>query len=320
MIEVEHLTRRYDRKAAIEDVTFRVETGEVLGFLGPNGAGKTTTMRAITGYIPASEGRIRVSGFDVFEHPLEVRRIIGYLPEHPPLYPEMTVRGYLRFVARIKGVPRNGTDDEVTRVMDKVSVADVQHRIIGKLSKGYKQRVGLAQALLNDPPVLVLDEPTVGLDPKQIHEVRDLIREWSGRHTVILSTHILPEVEQTCSRVVIISRGRIVAVDSPSNLVQQLRGADRTVIEVVGPREEILARLVSLPGVLNALEKDSKNGEWRIEVETRTGEDPRPMLARAIVEGGWGLLELGSSTMSLEDVFLELTTEDQTQPRPGESE
>ena len=318
MIEVEHLTKRYDRKTAIDDVTFRVEEGEVLGFLGPNGAGKTTTMRAITGYIPASEGCVRVNGFDVFEQPLEVRRRIGYLPEHPPLYPEMSVRGYLRFVARIKGVGRAGTDEEVNRVMARVHVADVADRIIGKLSKGYKQRVGLAQALLNDPPVLILDEPTVGLDPKQIHEVRELIKEWSGRHTVILSTHILPEVEQTCSRVVIISRGRIVAVDTPSNLVHQLKGADRTILEVAGPRDEILSRLASLPGVLAAQEQDSGNGPPRIEIETQTGEDPRPMLARAIVESGWGLLEMRSSTMSLEDIFLELTTQDEDQAGDGE--
>jgi ABC-2 type transport system ATP-binding protein len=310
MIQVEHLTKRYDRTTAIQDVTFNVEEGEVLGFLGPNGAGKTTAMRAITGYIPASEGRILVNGFDVFEQPLEVRRRVGYLPENPPLYPEMTVRGYLRFVARVKGVPREGLEDEVTRVMDRVHVAEVADRIIGRLSKGYRQRVGLGQALLNDPPVLILDEPTVGLDPKQIHEVRELIKEWSGRHTVILSTHILPEVEQTCSRVVIISNGRIVAVDTPSNLVSQLRGGDRTRLDAVGPREAILNRLRSLEGVTLVSDQASGNDRVRLEVETHTSEDPRPMLARAIVEGGWDLLEMQSSTMSLEDIFLELTTKD----------
>jgi gliding motility-associated transport system ATP-binding protein len=323
MIEVEHLTKRYDRKAAVEDVTFRVEKGEVLGFLGPNGAGKTTTMRAITGYVPATEGRIRVNGFDVQEQPLEVRRSIGYLPENPPLYPEMTVAGYLRFVARIKGVDRADLDTEVGRVMGKVDVADVSHRIVGKLSKGYRQRVGLAQALLKDPPVLILDEPTIGLDPKQIHEVRDLIREWSGRHTVILSTHILPEVEQTCSRVVIISGGHIVAVDTPANLVEQLRGADRTVLAVKGPEDEVRKRLKGLPGVLDVRDQGRGSGQdsgisdqaaaasgCRFEVETRTDDDPRPRLARTVVEAGWDLLEMRSSTMSLEDVFLELTTQD----------
>lgn len=338
MIEVEHLTKRYDRKAAVEDVSFRVEKGEVLGFLGPNGAGKTTTMRAITGYVPATEGRIRVNGFDIQEQPLEVRRSIGYLPENPPLYPEMTVAGYLRFVARIKGVTRTDLDGEVARVMDKVHVADVAQRIVGKLSKGYRQRVGLAQALLKDPPVLILDEPTIGLDPKQIHEVRELIREWSGRHTVILSTHILPEVEQTCSRVVIISDGHIVAVDTPSNLVEQLRGADRTVLSVRGPGPEVRERLKAIPGVLEVRDdvrddvredvrepggpggKDGDASGYRFEVETRTEDDPRPGLARTIVEGGWDLLEMRSLTMSLEDVFLELTTQDEGNARPSGEE
>lgn len=323
MIEVEHLTKRYDRKAAVEDVSFRVEEGEVLGFLGPNGAGKTTTMRAITGYVPATEGRIRVNGFDVQEQSLEVRRSIGYLPENPPLYPEMTVAGYLRFVARIKGVDRADIDGEIARVMDKVHVADVSHRIVGKLSKGYRQRVGLAQALLKDPPVLILDEPTSGLDPKQIHEVRDLIREWSGRHTVVLSTHILPEVEQTCSRVVIISDGRIVAVDTPSNLVEQLRGADRTVLAVRGPREDVRERLRALPGVLDVRDGEAGGSTGneaaasgcRFEVETRTEDDPRPSLARTVVDAGWDLLEMRSLTMSLEDVFLELTTQDEVHDR-----
>ena len=216
MIEVRNLTKSYDGKAAISDVTFDVEEGEVLGLLGPNGAGKTTTMRAITGFLPATAGSIAVDGFDVFDDPIEVRRRIGYLPEHPPLYLEMTVAGYLRFVSRIKGVPRADVEFEVERVMERVHVEDVAERIIGRLSKGYRQRVGLAQALIADPPILILDEPTAGLDPKQIHEVRELIREWKGEHTVILSTHILSEVEQTCSRVVIIDRGRIIAVDTPS--------------------------------------------------------------------------------------------------------
>lgn len=317
MIEVEHLTKRYDRITAIEDVTFSVPEGEVLGFLGPNGAGKTTTMRAITGYLPATEGRILVDGFDVFDEPLEVRRRIGYLPEHPPLYPEMTVRSYLRFVARIKGVPNAGLEDEVARVIGRAHIGEVADRIIGKLSKGFRQRVGLAQALLNDPPVLILDEPTVGLDPKQIHEVRELIKEWSGRHTVILSTHILPEVEQTCSRVVIISRGRIVAVDTPANLVGQLKGGDRTLLRVGGPQQDVLERLRSLEGVTLVREAGSHDPQPDIEVETRTERDPRPMLARTIVEGGWDLLEMRSATMSLEDVFIELTAQDEDADQGG---
>ena len=310
MIEVQNLTKRYDTKTAIADVTFSVGQGEVLGFLGPNGAGKTTTMRAITGYVPATEGRITVDGFDVFEKPLEVRRRIGYLPEHPPLYLEMTVSGYLRFVAKIKGVPGAELNDEIVRVMDKVNIVDVAERIIGRLSKGYKQRVGLAQALLNDPPILILDEPTIGLDPKQILEVRELIKEWSGRHTVILSTHILPEVEQTCNRVVIIDKGRIVAVDTPANLVSQLKGAERIIVEVSGPEAEVLSRLEAMPGVIKANRMDAENSRLRIEVESDLNEDLRPSLAQMIVQSGWGLFEMQSSRMSLEDIFLKLTTDD----------
>ncbi len=310
MINVQNLTKRYDTTIAIEDVSFTVEAGEVLGFLGPNGAGKTTTMRAITGYLPPSEGRITVDGFDVFRQPLEVRRRVGYLPESPPLYLEMTVEGYLRFVAKIKGVPRIEIADEVTRVMETARILDVANRITGRLSKGYRQRVGLAQALLNDPPVLVLDEPTVGLDPKQIHEVRELIKEWSGDHTVILSTHILPEVEQTCSRVVIIDRGRIIAMDSPENLVQQLKGAEQTLVEVAGPLDSILRRFRSMEGVGSASGIGVSEGRHRIQVETNLAHDIRPRLAQTIVENGWGLFEMQSSRMSLEDIFIKLTTSD----------
>src|SRR5499426_3984753 len=224
-------------------MSFQVEKGEVLGFLGPNGAGKTTTMRIITGYMPASEGTVRVDGFDVFEKPLEVRRRIGYLPENPPLYMEMTVTGYLRFVSKIKGVHSSNLNNEVVRVMERVNIIDVKDRIIAKLSKGYKQRVGLAQALLNDPPILILDEPTIGLDPKQIHEVRQLIKDLAGEHTVVLSTHILPEVEQTCHRVIIINRGKIVAMDTPQNLRSQLQGGELISIEVHGPASEIMSKL-----------------------------------------------------------------------------
>ena len=317
MIEVRNLTKRYGTKTAIADVTFSVEKGEVLGFLGPNGAGKTTTMRAIVGYLPATEGHITVDGFDVFEQPLEVRRRIGYLPEHPPLYLEMTVEGYLRFVAKIKGVPKVERGDEIMRVMDEAHVLEVADRIIGRLSKGYRQRVGLAQALLNDPPILVLDEPTIGLDPKQIHEVRELIKEWSGEHTVLLSTHILSEVEQTCNRVVIIDRGRIIAVDTPANLRSQLKGGERTVVEVAGPLDEIILRFSAINGVRDAREVGATNGRHQIQVETDLQEDLRPQLAQAVVESGWGLFEMRSSTMSLEDIFLQLTTDDVETEGPG---
>ena len=314
MIEVDNLTKRFNGKVAIEQVSFRVEKGEILGFLGPNGAGKTTTMRIIAGYMPATEGSVRVGGDDVFENPIEVRRRIGYLPEQPPLYTEMTVEGYLRFVAKIKSVPSSSLGDEVVRVMEKTSVRDVRDRIIAKLSKGYKQRVGLAQALLNDPPVLILDEPTIGLDPKQIHEVRGLIHELAGSHTVLLSTHILPEVEQICQRVVIIDRGRVVAVDSPANLMYQLKGAERVVVEVAAPAEAVAEAIRGMPGVLDIRRLAEADGRVRLQVECELHKEMRPDLARTIVQRGWALLEMQSAIMSLEDIFLKLTTAEETQP------
>ena len=308
MITVENLTKRYASKTAIEGMSFKVEKGEILGLLGPNGAGKTTTMRIITGYMPASDGSVRVDGYEVFDNPLDVRRRIGYLPENPPLYLEMTVAGYLRFVAKIKGVPKDRLDSEVKRVMERVNITDVQERIIAKLSKGYKQRVGLAQALVNDPPVLVLDEPTIGLDPKQIHEVRELIKELAGNHTVVLSTHILPEVEQTCHRVIIIDHGKIVAVDTPHNLRYQLQGAERVFVEVQGPGNEIMSKLKAMPGVMDVSQVGESDGRYRFQIEGELHKDIRSELARAIVQNGWGLLELHAVSMSLEDIFLKLTT------------
>jgi len=308
LITVENLTKRYPAKIAIEGVSFQVEKGEILGFLGPNGAGKTTTMRIVTGFMPASDGTVSVDGFDVFEHPIDVRRRIGYLPENPPLYVEMSVTGYLRFVAKIKGVPKAKLDSEVQRVMDRVNITDVKERIIAKLSKGYKQRVGLAQALLNDPPVLILDEPTIGLDPKQIHEVRELIKALAGSHTVVLSTHILPEVEQTCHRVVIIDRGKIVAVDTPQNLRFQLQGAERVFMEIQGPTSEITSKLKAMPGVIDVRPVESTDGRTRFQIEGELRKDIRSDLARTVVQNGWGLYELQSASMSLEDIFLKLTT------------
>ena len=313
MITVENLSKRFATKMAIEGMSFQVEKGEILGFLGPNGAGKTTTMRIITGFMPASDGTVRVDGFDVFDNPLEVRRRIGYLPENPPLYLEMTVMGYLRFVAKIKGVPKDKIHQEVARVMERASITNVKERIIAKLSKGYKQRVGLAQALLNDPPVLILDEPTIGLDPKQIHEVRELVKDLAGQHTVVLSTHILPEVEQTCHRVIIIDRGKIVAVDTPQNLRLQLQGAERVSIEVQGPASEIISKLKAMPGVVNVQKIAENDSRHRFQVEGELRKDIRSDLARTIVQNGWGLYELQSATMSLEDIFLKLTTAEESE-------
>jgi ABC-2 type transport system ATP-binding protein len=313
LITVENLTKRYAAKTAIEAVSFQVEKGEILGFLGPNGAGKTTTMRIIVGYMPASDGTVKVDGYDVFDNPIDVRRRIGYLPENPPLYLEMSVTGYLRFVAKIKGVPKNKIDEEVARVMERVSITDVKDRIIAKLSKGYKQRVGIAQALLNDPPVLILDEPTIGLDPKQIHEVRQLVKDLAGQHTVVLSTHILPEVEQTCHRVVIIDRGKIIAVDTPQNLRLQLQGGERVSVEVQGPGPEILSTLKAMAGVVDVQKVAENDGRHRYLVEGELRKDIRGDLARTIVQKGWGLYELQSTTMSLEDIFLKLTTAEESE-------
>jgi ABC-2 type transport system ATP-binding protein len=309
LITVENLTKRYaNTKTAIDNMSFTVERGEILGFLGPNGAGKTTTMRIITGFMPASEGTVRVDGFDVFEKPLEVRKRIGYLPENPPLYTEMTVSSYLRFVSKIKGVHSANLNNEVARAMDKVNITDVKDRVIAKLSKGYKQRVGIAQALLNDPPVLILDEPTIGLDPKQIHEVRELIKELAGQHTMVLSTHILPEVEQTCNRVIIIDKGRIVAVDTPQNLRNQAQGADKIALEVEGPSLEVESQLRLVPGVSSVKAVSQSDGRTRFQVECEDKRDIRRQLAQTVVGKGWGLLELHASKMSLEDIFIKLTT------------
>src|SRR4051812_12667472 len=309
MIEVQHLTKRYGRVTAVDDLTFKVERGEILGFLGPNGAGKTTTMRILTGYMPATEGRAVVAGFDVFEQPIEAKRRTGYLPETPPLYPEMTVREYLQFVGRIKlkGVSSSERRNRVEESMRKTRVDDMATRHCGKLSKGYRQRVGLAQAILHNPEVLILDEPTAGLDPKQIIETRDLIRSLAGDHTIILSTHILPEVAQTCQRVVIINKGRVVAVDTPDNLTAQLRGAETMYVQVdatAGADAE--ATLARVAGVTRVAEADRHQASVGYEVESEQGRDIRRDLARAIVSSGWGLLELRPMRLSLEEIFLSL--------------
>ena len=257
MIEVQNLTKRYGPFTAVDDVSFRVERGEILGFLGPNGAGKTTTMRVLTGYMPATDGKAIVAGYDVFAQPLEAKRRTGYLPETPPLYPDMTVREYLTFVARIKAGPlaRAERAARVESVMRKTHIDDMATRMCGKLSKGYKQRVGLAQALIHDPEVLILDEPTAGLDPKQIMETRRIIRGLAGSHTIILSTHILPEVAQTCQRVVIINKGRVVAVDTPENLTHQLKGSASVYVQVQGPASAVDA-LQAIPGVRRVIAAD----------------------------------------------------------------
>ena len=317
MIEVQHLSKKYGPFTAVDDVSFRAESGEILGFLGPNGAGKTTTMRIITGYMPATHGTASVAGFDVFDKPLEAKRRTGYLPETPPLYPDMTVREYLRFVAKIKGVRAN-INDRVEAVMKKTWVADMANRHCGKLSKGYKQRVGLAQALIHEPEVLVLDEPTAGLDPKQIIETRQLIRELAGTHTIVLSTHILPEVAQTCQKVVIINKGKIVATDTPDALTERLRGAVTMFVQAQGPAADVQRALQSIGGVTRVNISNHHDDIATFDVDTEKGSDVRREVANAIVRGGWGLLELRPMRMSLEDIFLSLTTEETEAPAAEE--
>jgi ABC-2 type transport system ATP-binding protein len=311
VIEVEHLTKVYNGRKAVDDISFKVEKGEILGFLGPNGAGKTTTMRILTCYMPSTAGTARVAGFDVFDESLEVRKRIGYLPENPPLYPEMTVESYLSFVAKIKGARAGQRKAQVDDVMGKCSIGDVRNRIIGKLSKGYKQRVGLAQSLLNNPDVLILDEPTIGLDPKQIFEVRSLIKSLAGEHTVVLSTHILPEVSMTCSRVVIINNGKVIAMDTPQGLTNQAKGGERIALLIEGPRETIVEKLQSIAGVARVQASGGDNGQpVTLNVECDLGMDLRRTLASTIVSQGWGLLELRGVSLSLEDVFINLVTQE----------
>ncbi len=318
MIEVQHITKQYGRVTAVDDVSFRVERGEILGFLGPNGAGKTTTMRILTGYMPASEGKALVAGYDVFTQPIEAKRRTGYLPETPPLYPDMTVREYLDFVARIKAVPGSERKQRVSSVMEKTRIADMAERHCAKLSKGYRQRVGLAQALIHNPEVLILDEPTAGLDPKQIIETRELIRSLGGDHTIVLSTHILPEVAQTCHRVIIINKGRVVAVDTPDNLTARLRGAESMFVQVDAGGDDVGPVLAGVAGVTRVVGSETRGALSAFEVESERGTDIRRELAKTIVGRGWGLLELRPMRMSLEEIFLQVTTdEDEQQQTAG---
>jgi ABC-2 type transport system ATP-binding protein len=314
LIEVENLTKQYGAVRAVDQISFRVEKGEILGFLGPNGAGKTTTMRILTGYLPATSGTARIAGFDVFEDSLEVRKRIGYLPESPPVYNEMSVSAYLDFVSRIKQVPADRRQARVDAAMEMARITDKRSELIKRLSRGYRQRVGLAQALVHDPEVIILDEPTVGLDPKQIIEVRHLIKGLAGNHTIILSTHILPEVSMTCDRVVIINRGRIAAVDTPANLTLQMRGGEQVHVEVKparGSTDGLRATLAHIAGVktVNAGPPDAA-GVVRVKIECDKGHDARSRIAAALVGAGHELFELRAARVTLEDIFLQLTTEE----------
>ncbi len=303
MIEAVGLSKFYGPHPAIMDVSFEVEEGEVVAFLGPNGAGKSTTMRILTGYMPATSGQAKVAGFDVSEQSLEARRHVGYMPEHIALYPDMRVTEYLVYCGKLEGMGRKELQERLAYVLDKCALEDRADSMIGFLSLGYRQRVGLAQALLHDPPVLILDEPTIGLDPIQIVEVRSLIQELAGRHTILLSTHILPEAQASCERVLIMNHGRIIAEGPPSRLTAQIRQAEAYRLVLRNPGEGVISRLKQIPNVLGV--QPQERGVY--VVDTRLGTDPRQDLAQTAVEQGWGLLELSPLEMTLEDVFHALT-------------
>jgi ABC-2 type transport system ATP-binding protein len=316
MIKVEGLTKRYARTVAVDNISFEVEKGQIVGFLGPNGAGKTTTMRVLTCFLPPTSGTANVAGFDVLKDPMEVKKRIGYLPETPPLYPEMEVVEYLKFTGQLKGISSGDIQRRVDEVLERCAIGDVRAKLIAKLSKGYRQRVGLAQAIIHNPDVLILDEPTSGLDPKQIIEIRELLKSLAGDHTIILSTHILSEVEHSCERVIIISQGKLVAIDSVANLTNRLRGSEAVALEVEAGdgkpgSTEVQQRLEQVSGVSRVMMRDSKNGRLHFEVESLQGRHIRADLARTVVNAGWNLSELRAVGLSLEDIFLQLTTAEQ---------
>jgi ABC-2 type transport system ATP-binding protein len=311
MIEVENLTKRYGPLTAVRDISFTVDKGEIVGFLGPNGAGKTTTMRVLTCFLSASEGSARVAGYDIFKEPHEVKKRIGYLPESPPIYRDMRVRTYLEFVANIKGVAKKDRARQTDKVMERTGLTDRARQLIGQLSKGYRQRVGLAQAIIHDPEVIILDEPTSGLDPNQTREVRGLIKELAEDRTVILSTHILPEVSMTCSRVIIINNGQISAVDTPGNLSAKMKGNERVYVEVKGSLESATAAIQTLPGVINVEAASNAPSQiTALHIDAPIQEEIRPQIVAALVGKGIDVLGLRREEMSLEDIFVELTTEE----------
>jgi ABC-2 type transport system ATP-binding protein len=315
MIDVQQITKRYGQHTAIDRVTFSVAKGEVLAFLGPNGAGKTTTMRILTGFMPPTEGTATVAGFDCVDQALEVKRRIGYLPETPPVYHELTVTEYLQFVGRLRGLNGSALSAAMAREVDRLGLGSVQHRLIGNLSRGFRQRVGLAQALLHDPPVLILDEPTVGLDPKQIIEIRELIKSFAGSRSVILSTHILPEATAVCQRVVIISGGSIVAEDTPDQLSARLRHSEKIALTLTRAPAEAEARLREVASVQRVY-ANGPAGSFMLECEL--GQDIREDVARLAVTNNWGLVELKSISLTLEDVFLHLTRHEEGLPQDAE--
>ncbi|WP_422445213.1 ABC transporter ATP-binding protein [Thermoanaerobacterium sp. DL9XJH110] len=319
MIELFNVTKRYGNKTAVNNISLFVKRGEILGLLGPNGAGKSTTMRLITGYIHPSSGLVRVAGYDVAKQPVAAKRHIGYLPETPPLYKEMTVRDFLNFAAELKGYKGKDKNSRIIKAMEEVGISDVKNRLIGHISRGYRQRVGLAQALIGEPEVLILDEPTVGLDPQQIIEIRQLIKNLAGRRTVILSSHILPEVSSLCHRVAIINKGRLIAEDTPQNLSHALMGRQEIKLEVKGPQDEVVAALQNIPGVNSVSVKTGfGGGNHTYVVSAEKERDVRESVFYAMAQKGFPILEMKSSYMSLEDIFLELVTEEPAAGPTGE--
>lgn len=312
MIRVEGLIKDYGARRAIDNIYFDAGKGEILGFLGPNGAGKTTTMRILSGYMPPTAGKVEVAGFDIIEQSLEVRKRVGYMPETVPLYPDMTIYDYLRFMADLRHIPN--PDVRIDEVLEMLNLIDRSDGYIGNLSKGMRQRVGLAQAVLHEPEVLILDEPTIGLDPAQIIEVRNLIRELGRNHTIMLSTHILSEAQQVCNRVMIINKGRIVAEDTPERLQSRLTGSQRVTLKIRGESDGLIENLGGISGVNRLYEK----GVGEFEFETMPGQDPRPEVARALVNSGFDLLEMKPIGLSLEDIFLQLTRDEPIPPETSE--
>lgn len=309
MIELENVSKKFGGRAAVNEVSFKVNQGEIIGFLGPNGAGKTTTMRMITGFFPPSDGTVKVAGYDITQEPIKVKEQIGYMPENVPLYKELSVTDYLKFIADIKGIEKAQKQSAIERVLEETGLTEVRRSIIGRLSKGYKQRVGLAQAIINDPKVLILDEPTSGLDPKQIKEIRTLISNMRGNRTIILSTHILPEVSVTCDKVIVINEGRIIAQDNVSNLGKTFSKGSRIHIEVEAPRAEFLQEMRSVEGVSSAEEKNEiERGVHTYAIDIKEGYDLRREIVGKIAKNKWGLLELKREQLTLEDVFLKLVT------------